>query len=66
MRHSQTFDEARHVEAFNKYLQTRIQRTCTLGRALKGLLDKILTDPLGLKIYWYASCYRRISTCMAC
>ena len=41
---SQTFDEARHVEAFNKYLQTRIQRTWPIGRALKGLLDKILTD----------------------
>jgi len=42
---SQTFDEARHVEAFNKYLQTRLQRTWPIGRALKGLLDKILTDP---------------------
>ena len=42
---SQTFDEARHVEAFNKYLQTRLQRSWPIGRALKGLLDKILTDP---------------------
>ena len=42
---SQTFDEARHVEAFNKYLQTRLKRTWPIGRALKGLLDKILTDP---------------------
>src|SRR6056300_1417700 len=42
---SQTFDEARPVEAFNKYLQTRIQKTWPIGRALKGLLDKILTDP---------------------
>ena len=42
---SQTFDEARHVEAFNKYLQTRIKRTWPIGTALKGLLDKILTDP---------------------
>src|SRR5210317_1297372 len=41
---SQTFDEARHVEAFNKYLQTRLKRTWPIGRALKGLLDKILTD----------------------
>ena len=41
---SQTFDEARHVEAFNKYLQTRMKRTWPIGRALKGLLDKILTD----------------------
>ena len=42
---SQTFDEARHVEAFNKYLQTRLKRTWPIGTALKGLLDKILTDP---------------------
>ena len=42
---SQTFDEARHVEAFNKYLQTRIKKSWPIGRALKGLLDKILTDP---------------------
>ncbi len=42
---SQTFDEARHVEAFNKYLQTRLKRSWPIGRSLKGLLDKILTDP---------------------
>ena len=42
---SQTFDEARHVEAFNKYLQTRMKKTWPIGRSLKGLLDKILTDP---------------------
>ena len=42
---SQTFDEARHVEAFNKYLQTRMKKSWPIGRALKGLLDKILTDP---------------------
>ena len=42
---SQTFDEARHVEAFNKYIQTRLKRTWPIGTALKGLLDKILTDP---------------------
>ena len=48
MRLRQTFDEARHVEAFNKYLQTRIKRTWPIGRALKGLLDKILTDPVGI------------------
>ena len=42
---SQTFDEARHVEAFNKYIQTRLKRSWPIGRALKGLLDKILTDP---------------------
>ena len=42
---SQTFDEARHVEAFNKYIQTRLKRSWPIGRSLKGLLDKILTDP---------------------
>ena len=41
---SQTFDEARHVEAFNKYIQTRLGRRWPIGTALKGLLDKILTD----------------------
>ena len=42
---SLTFDEARHVEAFNKYIQTRLRKSWPVGRALKGLLDKILTDP---------------------
>jgi len=42
---SQTFDEARHVEAFNKYLQTRIGRVMPIGKNLKALLDKVLTDP---------------------
>ena len=42
---SQTFDEARHVEAFNKYLQVRLKRSWPIGTSLKGLLDKILTDP---------------------
>ena len=45
---STTFDEARHVEAFNKYLQQRLKRSWSIGRALKGLLDKILTDPVGI------------------
>ena len=38
---SQTFDEARHVEAFNKYIQTRLQKSWPISRALKGLLDKL-------------------------
>ena len=42
---SQTFDEARHVEAFNKYIQTRVGRMFPIGTQLKALLDKILTDP---------------------
>ena len=41
---SQTFDEARHVEAFNKYLQTRVGRMFPIGANLKALLDKVLTD----------------------
>jgi hypothetical protein len=41
---SQTFDEARHVEAFNKYLQVRVGRMFPIGTQLKALLDKILTD----------------------
>ena len=42
---SQTFDEARHVEAFNKYIQTRTKMMYPIGNALKSILDKILTDP---------------------
>ena len=42
---SQTFDEARHVEVFNKYLQTKVGYMYPVDPALKSLLDKILTDP---------------------
>ncbi len=42
---SQTFDEARHVEFFNKFLQKKIGFTYPVSRGLKSLLDKILTDP---------------------
>ncbi len=42
---SQTFDEARHVEAFNKYIQTRIGLMYPINTSLKSILDKILTDP---------------------
>ena len=42
---SQTFDEARHVEAFNKYIQSRVGLMYPVGTGLKSLLDKILTDP---------------------
>ncbi|MBT4522077.1 MAG: ferritin [Halieaceae bacterium] len=41
---SQTFDEARHVEVFNKYLQSRIGMMYPVNTALKNILDKILTD----------------------
>lgn len=41
---SQTFDEARHVEVFNRYLQTKIGFSYPVTQGLKDLLDKILTD----------------------
>lgn len=41
---SQTFDEARHVEVFTKYLQEKIGILYPINRHLKSLLDKILTD----------------------
>jgi hypothetical protein len=42
---SQTFDEARHVEVFNKYIQQRIGMMYPVNTHLKSILDKILTDP---------------------
>ncbi len=42
---SQTFDEARHVEVFNKYLQERVGWNYPVMPGLKALLDKILSDP---------------------
>ena len=41
---SQTFDEARHVEVFNRYLQEKIGIHYPINPNLKALLDKILTD----------------------
>ena len=41
---SQTFDEARHVEVFNRYLQEKIGFHYPINANLKALLDKILTD----------------------
>ncbi len=41
---SQTFDEARHVETFNRYLQTKVGFSYPVSQGLKDLLDKILTD----------------------
>ena len=40
-----SYDEARHVEAFNKYIQTRIGLMYPVNTSLKSILDKILTDP---------------------
>jgi hypothetical protein len=41
---SQTFDEARHVEVFAKYLKQQVGFTYPINPHLKALLDKILTD----------------------
>jgi len=41
---SQTFDEARHVEVFNRYLQERVGIMYPMSPNLKLLVDKILTD----------------------
>ena len=42
---SQTFDEARHVEAFSSYLRHRVGRTYPISEHLKCLLDTVLKDP---------------------
>lgn len=42
---SQTFDEARHVEVFARYLTEKVGFMYPVNRHLKALLDKILTDP---------------------
>lgn len=42
---SQTFDEARHVETFNRYLQEKVGFMYPVNTHLKFLLDKILSDP---------------------
>jgi hypothetical protein len=42
---SQTFDEARHVEVFSRYLIDKVGFMYPVNRHLKALLDKILTDP---------------------
>ena len=41
---SQTFDEARHVEGFNRYLKEKIGFKNPATKGLKSLMDKILTD----------------------
>jgi hypothetical protein len=41
---SQTFDEARHVEVFSKYIMDRVGFMYPVNKNLKILLDKILTD----------------------
>ena len=42
---SQTFDEARHVEVFNRYIRSVHGMEYPINKNLKALIDKILTDP---------------------
>lgn len=42
---SQTFDEARHVEVFSRYMRDKVRMMYPINPHLKALLDKILTDP---------------------
>ena len=42
---SQTFDEARHVEVFGRYLTEHVGFMYPIDPHLRTLLDKILTDP---------------------
>ncbi len=42
---SQTFDEARHVEVFHRYLKDRCKVIYPINDSLKLILDKVLTDP---------------------
>jgi hypothetical protein len=41
---SQTFDEARHVEVFSRYLFDKVGFMYPINKYLKILLDKVLTD----------------------
>ena len=41
---SQTFDEARHVEVFNRYLRQRCGHLYPINPNLKALIDKVLED----------------------
>ncbi|MFW6031411.1 MAG: ferritin-like domain-containing protein [Myxococcota bacterium] len=42
---SQTFDEARHVEVFSRYLRDKVRIMYPVNPNLKLLLDKVLSDP---------------------
>ncbi|MFW6051525.1 MAG: ferritin-like domain-containing protein [Myxococcota bacterium] len=42
---SQTFDEARHVEVFSRYLREKVRIMYPVNPNLKILLDKVLSDP---------------------
>ncbi|MEJ0040731.1 MAG: ferritin-like domain-containing protein [Rhizomicrobium sp.] len=51
---NQTREEARHVTAFSKYIQTRWGAPCQVGPALGNLLNDMVSSPL---------CGRRSSAC---
>lgn len=42
---TQTMDEARHVEVYERYLREKVQMTFPINLHLKSLLDQILSDP---------------------
>jgi len=42
---TQVFDEARHVEVYERYLRTKVERQFPINDSLAQLLDQILTDP---------------------
>jgi hypothetical protein len=42
---TQVMDEARHVEAYQRFLTTKIGVSYPITSALRGLLDTIITDP---------------------
>jgi len=41
---AQVFDEARHVEAYDRYLREKVEMVYPISKYLKQLLDMILTD----------------------
>jgi hypothetical protein len=41
---AQVFDEARHVEAYDRYLREKVEMVYPISKALKQLLDMILED----------------------
>jgi len=41
---AQVFDEARHVEAYDRYLREKVELVYPISKPLKELLDMILTD----------------------
>ncbi len=42
---TQTMDEARHVEVYERYLREKVQLTFPINVHLRSLLDSILSDP---------------------